>query len=89
MPDYPSPDNGLVEQVIAADSAVAAPECRLDAPLNMQDAIDIAGCKSTLWFFGTLKYDDAFGTPHEHRFLSRFSEGRLRPHFVKRYCRNI
>ena len=77
-PDYPPPDKSLVEHAIAADAAVAAPECRLEPPLNMQNAIDVAGGNSMLWFYGIVRYDDAFGSPHEYRFLYRYGEGGLR-----------
>ena len=41
-----------------------------------------------LWFYGIVRYDDAFGSPHEYRFLYRYGGGSLRQHYIKRYSQN-
>jgi hypothetical protein len=65
------PDELVVEP--GAPSAILG--CLLNTTFNVGNAVDFRNRKAAFWFYGYVKFDDAFGREHEWRWRFRYRRG--------------
>ena len=81
LPDFPNvseykiresmPDELIVEP--SGTSAILG--CLLEATFTVGNAVDFQERKASFWFYGYVKFDDAFGREHEWRWRFRYRRG--------------
>ena len=75
VPEYDPISPLLIEHIVGQNDVSQSLHCAIESTINVTDAKSIAKGDSTLWLYGYVAYDDAFGWGRELRYIWHFNGG--------------